>query len=126
MHSYARELQCSFANHNLITSIMHEHNLDRQAAFDWLGHYSDNVISQFLTDREKIPSWGEAIDIQVRSYVDGLSQWIRGIDDWSTESRRYYGNKGSEVREKRIVYLGPINGPYLKEDQISKPILSLL
>jgi len=96
---------------------MHEHNLDRQAAFDWVGHYSDKVISRFLAELERIPSWGEAIDIRVRSYVDGLGQWTRGHDDWSTESRRYYGNKGPEVREKRIVYLGLVKGHYLEEDE---------
>ncbi|KAF8154199.1 terpenoid synthase [Crassisporium funariophilum] len=118
MHSYIRELSCGLANQNIITSIMHEHELDLQSAFNWLGEYTDRVVERFLSTCQLIPSWGEETDEKVRTYVDGLGQWVRGNDDWSCESKRYHGNDGLEVRDTRLVKLRPRTGNYLVEERL--------
>ncbi|KAF9556629.1 terpenoid synthase [Agrocybe pediades] len=105
MHSFVRENACGFGEHNIITHIMRDHNLDLQGAFDWLDEYANRVIQQFLSDIQRLPSWGPAIDSRVRDYVDGIGQWVRGNDDWSCEAKRYYGEAGMKVKETRRVNL---------------------
>jgi len=36
-------------------------------------------------------------------YIDGIGQCVRGNDDWSYESKRYYGNDGPRIREDGIL-----------------------
>lgn len=93
--------------HNIVTSVMRELKLDRAGALEWLQTYINNFVSTFLSDLERLPSWGEEIDKKVKTYIDGLGHWVRGNDDWSFESERYYGTRGLEVQKHRIVSLLP-------------------
>ncbi|KDR78286.1 hypothetical protein GALMADRAFT_266794 [Galerina marginata CBS 339.88] len=105
MHSYTREISCGLANHNIITAIMHEYNLDLQSAFDCLDAYANEVVTRFLSDLDRVPCWGDDVDERVWMYVDGLGQWVRGNDDWSCEGKRYYGDDGLRIMETRLVSL---------------------
>lgn len=84
---------------------MKEHNLDLQAALDWLGAHCEQTISRFLSNVKRVPSWGAETDEKVKVYIDGMGQWVRGNDDWSHQSKRYYGHDGPIIKETRIITL---------------------
>lgn len=84
---------------------MKEHNLDLQAALDWLGAHCNRTISRFLANVKRVPSWGAEIDEKVKIYIEGMGQWVRGNDDWSHQSKRYYGDDGPIIKETRIIHL---------------------
>jgi hypothetical protein len=100
--------------HNSVELVMKERNLDLQEAVDWLEGYATGVHKAFLENVARLPSWGEDVDKRVQIYVDGLAQWIRGNDDWTFESGRYFGNKGLEIQKTRIMSLLPAAKGYLK------------
>ncbi|KDR79140.1 hypothetical protein GALMADRAFT_137032 [Galerina marginata CBS 339.88] len=91
------------ASHNSVELIMAEKNLDVQAAIEWLERGVSKVVDTFLDDINSLPSWGNKVDQKVKIYVDGVAQVLRGADDWSYESRRYFGNKGLEVQKSRVM-----------------------
>lgn len=107
LHSYATEFARGLDSHNIITVAMHEHDLDVQAAMDWLGVYIKKVAAEFLADMKEVPSFGEETDKKVKAYIDGLGYWVRGNDCWSIETRRYYGEAGAnlEVLKTRVVQM---------------------
>lgn len=60
-----------------------------------------NVFAQrveaFLdVERALLPAITDAEN--VRSYVQGLRDWVAGLVNWLYETERYFGEKGSEVR----------------------------
>lgn len=97
--------------HNSVELIMNEQKVDVQSAIDWLERYAARVHDGFLDNVARLPSWGEDVDERVKVYVDGLAQWVRGNDDWTFESGRYFGDKGLEVQKTRIMsFLPPTQG----------------
>lgn len=100
--------------HNSVELVMKEQNLDLQGAIDWLECYAARVHESFLANITNLPSWGEDVDRRVRIYIDGLGQWVRGNDDWSFESGRYFGDKGPLVRSTRIMRLLPPTSGFVK------------
>ena len=86
---------------------MYQLDLGPQAAADWIGAWADGVARDFLRCRAALPSWGPEIDRQVRQYVEGLAYWVRGNDDWSFESQRYFGTLGETVRRTREIHMLP-------------------
>ena len=86
---------------------MNEKGVDLDGALDELVKYNDGVLSKFQAQRHMLPSWGPDMDRVVNEYVDGLAYWIRGLDCWSFESTRYFGTKGPEIKEHRLVTLLP-------------------
>ncbi|KAF9528057.1 terpenoid synthase [Crepidotus variabilis] len=116
MHSYMREVSCGLGYHNMITVIMQQYGFHLQDAFNWLGTYSDKIVAGFNKNIAVLPSFGDDMDLRVRTYVEGLAQWIRGEDDWSFESKRYHGNRGILIRETRILTIGHVEGHYLRPE----------
>lgn len=74
---------------------------------EWVHEYHTTVETKFLDGLKRVPSWGPAIDKEVKQYVDGLANWPRCNDCWNFESGRYFGNKGLEVQKSRWVELLP-------------------
>lgn len=93
--------------HNSVELVMAEHCLDVQGAIDWLEIYATGVHASFLDNIAKLPKWGGDIDRRVKLYTDGIAQWVRGNDDWTYESGRYFGAKGSEIKKTRVMTLLP-------------------
>ncbi|EPE04338.1 terpenoid synthase [Ophiostoma piceae UAMH 11346] len=52
-----------------------------------------------LTSEEKVA---------LLDYVEGLGNWVRGNDQWSFESLRYFGKNGPQVQKTRLVELTPL------------------
>jgi len=107
LYSYPVERARGHALHNLVTIVMHQLDLGPQAAANWIGNWCDGILNEFLEARANLPSWGPEIDAQISQYVDGLAYWVRGNDDWSFESQRYFGTKGETVRCTREIYMLP-------------------
>ena len=92
-------------SHNAVELVMRERGLDVQGAIDWLDRYIADALAGFLDNATNMPSWGKDIDRQVKIYIDGVAQWVRGTDDWTFESGRYFGSKGLEVQKTRVMSL---------------------
>lgn len=101
------------AVHNSVEVVMHEQQISIQEAMDWLGGYCDEIIEGFLADLLAIPSWGPDLDRRVAVCVNGLGQWVRGMDDWHFESGRYFGSDGPVIKQTRITTLRPPSHGYL-------------
>jgi len=124
MHSYVREMSCGLADHNFISVIMKEYDIDLQSAFDWLGEYTDGVISRFFHELSHLPTWSPIVDDRLREYINGLGHWVRGNDDWSCESKRYHGSDGLKVRQLRVVWICPRIANYVGAEEVRKTMLS--
>ncbi|KAJ7831641.1 terpenoid synthase [Mycena leptocephala] len=97
--------------HNLVTIVMHQYNLDAQGAMNWISDLHDGIVDEFLQVWKALPTFGGPVDREIRTYADGLGNWVRANDQWSFESERYFGKKGLEVlRTRKIVQLPKING----------------
>ncbi|KAF9002081.1 isoprenoid synthase domain-containing protein [Cyathus striatus] len=127
MHSYRIERARGLHAHNAITTIMNEKNLDIQAAFDWLGNYINQLAVRFCADLLRLPKWGEDVDAQLQTYIDQLGQWVRGNDDWSRESRRYYqSDELKELRRSNLTTIPSQEHGFAKEEEVSGMIKKLM
>lgn len=110
--------------HNLVTIVMHQHNLDVQGAINWISYLHDNIADEFCRLWARIPTFCSPVDREIRTYTDGLGNWIRANDQWSFEvrnisietarltksnrqSERYFGKEGLEIQRTRRVTLLP-------------------
>ena len=123
MHSYRLERTRGLEGHNIISAIMEEYHLDLQQALCWLSGYASKTISNFLSNSQALPSWGERIDRAVEVYIDRVARCVRGYDAWSYETNRYYGEDGLKVKESRKVTLLPANSGYITREQLELEVV---
>ncbi|KAF8549863.1 terpenoid synthase [Imleria badia] len=107
IYSYNLERRRGDDLHNVITCVMNEHHTDVNGAILWVQDYLVGAADRFHAAMAALPRWEEPLNAQVKAYCDGLGQFVRGLDDWSFESERYFGNKGLEIKEKRWMVLLP-------------------
>jgi hypothetical protein len=81
---------------------MHERGLPVQAALEWIARYHADCLARFRALADTLPHGDD-----VKRYVQGLAEGIRGIDAWCFESQRYFGIQGPVVQQTRIVVLLP-------------------
>jgi hypothetical protein len=93
--------------HNLVTCVMDEYQTDVNGAILWVEDFLLGAAERFHVAKAALPEWDEPLNSQVKAYCDGLGQWVRGLDVWSFESERYFGNKGLEIKENRWMLLMP-------------------
>ena len=105
MHSYLVELSRGIAFHNIVTSIVHEHQVDVPTAMQWLEVFGRDIVTTFLNGIKELPSWGPEIDRKIQQYVNGIGYLVRGTDALCYKSERYWGEKGKEVGRTRIATL---------------------
>ncbi len=91
----------------MITVVMHQDNLDVQAAVDFVWAKAKEAHERFTENKKELPSWDEQTDKDVAVYIDGLMDWMVGYVHWSFKSERYFGKGGSEVKETRVVKILP-------------------
>lgn len=107
MHSYSVEVARGIAFHNIVTSIMQEHRMGISAAMEWLGNFGKQRIDTFLNAVKELPSWGQEVDQNVSIYIKRIGHLVRGADEWSYESERYWERRGSEIQSTRLVTFIP-------------------
>ncbi|KAJ7474115.1 terpenoid synthase [Mycena latifolia] len=93
--------------HNLVRIVMHQYNMNPQQAMNWISDLHDEIVDEFLALWESIPTFGGTLDREVRTYADGLGNWVRANDAWSFESQRYFGTQGLEIQSTRTVQMLP-------------------
>lgn len=111
MCSYRKEVLANDADYNAVTVVMHNYGTNLSGAMEWISDLHDEIVEHFLLlshqviRHEGFPSFGPEIDDQLARYIDGLGQWIRGHDEWNFASGRYFGSKGLEIQQSRLVSL---------------------
>ena len=108
----------------MVTVVMHQDNLDVQAAVDFVWTKCKDAHARFTENKKKLPSWDEKTDKDVAVYVDGLMDWMVGNVHWSYKSERYFGKSGPEVRETRVVKLLPKRKTVAASNAPAVPALS--
>ncbi|KAI5116915.1 hypothetical protein M0805_002120 [Coniferiporia weirii] len=90
---------------NVVTVIMKEKGFTLQQAVDYAGAEFQALLGQFATDKEALPSFGAAVDADLRNYIFGLENWIVGNLMFSFDTPRYLGEERKEVEKTLIVKL---------------------
>jgi hypothetical protein len=103
-------------DHNLVSVVQYENGLDLAGVFEWVENVGKACVSGFLSDLARVPMWGDDKDLaaRVKTYIDGLGYWIRGIDVWSFESMRYFGCEGLSIQKHRMIKLRSDENGYVK------------
>ncbi|THH13873.1 hypothetical protein EW146_g6385 [Bondarzewia mesenterica] len=107
--------------HNLVIVAMNERGYSIQEAINFVGDLCKDTIDSFNSVRRSLPSWGPEIDRQVEQYVDGLQNWIIGSLHWSFETKRYFGDRGQDVKKNLAVKLLPKK----TQNSVQKPSISI-
>jgi hypothetical protein len=132
MHSYNKEQAVGDDRCNLVTLIMREKQCPLQEAINSMSEQFATANNQFLKLIKEVPSFGPALDAQVREYLDGIGNWTRGVDTWEYECGRYFGDKGREVQRTRKVKLLPkakaayIEDKHAKKENVVIPLVEAL
>ncbi|THU83075.1 putative terpene cyclase [Dendrothele bispora CBS 962.96] len=103
VYSYNVE-QSKGDNHNIVSIIMAQENLDIQQALERVSVMHANLAAEFLHVYETVCSESNA---EAKQYVDGLGTWIRANECFSFESRRYFNKDGLRIQQDRMVELLP-------------------
>ncbi|KAL4062649.1 isoprenoid synthase domain-containing protein [Scleroderma yunnanense] len=68
----------------------------------------DAFVDVERTVLENLATASQPISMDVRSYIQGLRDWVSGFVNWLYETHRYLGEKGSKVRAFGWVFI-PVN-----------------
>ncbi|EED77016.1 predicted protein, partial [Postia placenta Mad-698-R] len=71
--SYNKEQATGDDRHNILTIVMHQFNIDLEAAMAWVASYHREVENKFLDGMKKLPSFGPAVDKELEEYVLALA-----------------------------------------------------
>lgn len=82
---------------------MRQTHADFEGAIAWVVKYHSELETQFIEGLKTVPSWGDDLDCGVQLYLRGLANWPRANDCWNFESGRYFGSKGLEVQQTRLI-----------------------
>ena len=90
--------------------------MSAQQAFDYLATMLDERYHAFDTVIASLPSWGEAIDNDVQTYVEGVRNVVRANLNWSFRTERYFGKRKDEVKSTCLIEV--LRDPmYLREQR---------
>ncbi|KAJ7664100.1 isoprenoid synthase domain-containing protein [Mycena rosella] len=92
--------------HNLVAIVMHKYHMDVQQAVNWISDLHDRVVEEFLAAWEKLPTFRDPVDREIRTYVDGVANWVRENDAWSFEFGEFalVFFRAPSIEETRGVY----------------------
>ena len=71
--------------HNLVTIVKHQFKFNFNDTFQWISDLYDGLVADFLAEWKNIPTFGGPVDREIRTYLDGLGNWVRGNDSWCFE-----------------------------------------
>ena len=92
-------------NVNVLTVFMKEYNMTFQQATNHLGVEFKRLMSVFLENKKLVRSYGTDTDANVQAYLQHVGYWVKGNLEWSFRSKRYFGDKGEEIRKTGMVKL---------------------
>jgi hypothetical protein len=94
-------------SNNIVTVLMQEKDASVQEAADCIGVVLEQLMTRFLKDKFRLPSWGADIDRDVALYIEGLTRWVGGNLVWSFQCSRYFGTANNVTLLTRLVTLYP-------------------
>ncbi|KAG1882204.1 isoprenoid synthase domain-containing protein [Suillus subluteus] len=94
-------------SNNIVTVLMREKDASVQEAADCIGVVFEQLMTRFLKDKSRLPSWGADIDRDVALYVEALTRWVGGNLVWSFQCSRYFGTANNVALLTRLVTLYP-------------------
>ena len=107
MASYNVEQSTGDDEHSVITSVMNEFGTDVNGAMLWAQDYHTKAEQKFHAAMAALPEWDEPLNSQVKAYCHGVGNWVRANYEWGFEGKKYFGDRGLEIMEKRWVSLLP-------------------
>jgi len=78
-----------------------------QQAINKAGELFREQADKFDGLYRQLPRWFGPVDLEVQKLVDGMGTCVGGNMHWSYECRRYFGLRGPEIKETRVVDLLP-------------------
>ncbi|CAL00339.1 uncharacterized protein An09g06090 [Aspergillus niger] len=73
-----------------------------QAAFDEAGKLLAACYRDWYLTLADLPSWGEDVDAQVQTYIDGLQNTVLADIHWSFRAERYW-KSNAEIQKDRTI-----------------------
>lgn len=52
---------------------MNEKGIDLDNALDWVAEYHEQILSEFQSQYQALPSWDPVTDLRVKTYVERLA-----------------------------------------------------
>jgi hypothetical protein len=86
--------------------------MDAQEAFDYLGSKLEKIYHRFDQAVAELPRWGNRLDDEIQTYVQGIQNCVKANLHWSFRTERYFGKSKDEVKETGLVDVLKIP-PYL-------------
>ncbi|KAJ3828465.1 isoprenoid synthase domain-containing protein [Lentinula raphanica] len=77
-NSYDMEQSRGLDGNNILTVLMKEKNINLQAASDNVGAHFKQLMDRYVEARERLPSWGPEIDVDVSRWLAATIRWVRG------------------------------------------------
>jgi hypothetical protein len=84
---------------------MKQFHLSLQEATDKAGELFRERAGRFQELYHQLPRWVGPVDLDVQRLVNGMATGVSGNLHWCYETRRYFGSRGLEVKETRVMAL---------------------
>ncbi len=91
---------------NLVAILMSQRSLSLQTAIQATSNLARKALQSFLEQERLLQS----SDADIRTYIQGLRDWIIGYAHWIYETERYFKDNGEDVRAFGWVFLLPKRG----------------
>ncbi|SJK99768.1 related to Linoleate 10R-lipoxygenase COP4 [Armillaria ostoyae] len=105
IYSYNMEQAKGLSCANIVTVIMKSKQLDLQSAVDFINEYCEALLDQYEEAKEVLSARPEEGYSDAVLLLKALGDWVRGNDEWSFATERYFGKEGREIRKSRVVIL---------------------
>ena len=94
-------------HHNILTIVTKQLGYTFCEALNWTSNYHNELKARFLKGKLQLPSFGPGVDPQLERFIEAIAMWPRANDSWTFESGRYFGSKGLEIQQTRVVPFMP-------------------
>ncbi|KAJ7753405.1 isoprenoid synthase domain-containing protein [Mycena maculata] len=106
LFSYNMEQAKGHGGANVVTVIMKSKGVDLQTAIDFLSGYCEALTSQLQESRRILAARDDPVySKDAVRIIDAFGDWVRGNDQWSFATERYFGQENHIIKKTRIVKL---------------------
>ncbi|THU82317.1 terpenoid synthase [Dendrothele bispora CBS 962.96] len=104
LFSYNMEQAKGHGGANVVTVIMKSKGIDIQSTANFLAGYCEALTAQLLESRQILASRLDPVfNKDAVRVIDAFGDWVRGNDQWSFATERYFGKDNEIVKKTRIV-----------------------
>ncbi|THU99637.1 terpenoid synthase [Dendrothele bispora CBS 962.96] len=102
--SYNMEQAKGHSGANVVTVIMKSKEIDIQSAVNFLAGYCEALTAQLLESRRILSLRPDPVfNKNAVRVIDAFGNWVRGVNQWSFATERYFGKDNEAVKKTRIV-----------------------